>query len=280
MSKRVVRRPLAIGLPPALLATVCAAGAATGAPDRHERPEPSARVTGSAVLPDIPLARFSNGLLPGTVDRGVMLGGIGSDLYPAGRKGEFWTVTDRGLPTARSRSTERSGAPSRSRASTRRSSGSESKASTSRCCGPLCRPPAPAPPSLVCRTITDAPQEPGRRSGQGQGGAGEDRGRGCDGPGHARPDQRQRLRDDRRRRGLRRERPTGRQRHRHVGDAAEAAAPAARLTTLRPGGTGTRAPPCRRRRTLRRIPGPRARFRAPAVFRRPRDARTVGRARS
>ncbi|MFB7551611.1 esterase-like activity of phytase family protein [Streptomyces sp. NPDC056154] len=98
MSKRVVRRPLAVGLPLALLATVCATGTATGAPDRHERPEPTARVTGSAVLPDIPLAGFSNGLLPGTVadDRGVMLGGIGSDLYPAGRKGEFWTVTDRG----------------------------------------------------------------------------------------------------------------------------------------------------------------------------------------
>ncbi|MFF9507731.1 esterase-like activity of phytase family protein [Streptomyces sp. NPDC014724] len=98
MSKRVVRRPLAVGLPLALLATVCAAGTATGAPDRHDRPEPTARVTGSAVLPDIPLAGFSNGLLPGTIadDRGVMLGGIGSDLYPAGRKGEFWTVTDRG----------------------------------------------------------------------------------------------------------------------------------------------------------------------------------------
>ncbi|MDG4865700.1 esterase-like activity of phytase family protein [Streptomyces sp. T-3] len=60
----------------------------TGAPE----------VTGSATLPDLPLARFSNELLPGTVadDRGVDLGGIGSDLYPAGRKGEFWTVTDRG----------------------------------------------------------------------------------------------------------------------------------------------------------------------------------------
>ncbi|GAA3149708.1 esterase-like activity of phytase family protein [Streptomyces echinatus] len=27
---------------------------------------------------------------------GVKLGGIGSDIYPAGRKGEYWTVTDRG----------------------------------------------------------------------------------------------------------------------------------------------------------------------------------------
>ncbi|MFF2411274.1 esterase-like activity of phytase family protein [Streptomyces sp. NPDC058092] len=98
MSTRVVRRSLAVGLPIALLGTVCAAGTATGAQDLHERPERTARVTGSAVLGDVPLAGFSNGLLPGTVadDRGVLLGGIGSDIYPAGRKGEFWTVTDRG----------------------------------------------------------------------------------------------------------------------------------------------------------------------------------------
>ncbi|MFB6782843.1 esterase-like activity of phytase family protein [Streptomyces sp. NPDC056352] len=98
MSTRVVRRSLAVGLPLALLGTVCAAGTATGAQDRHERPERTARVTGTAVLGDVPLAGFSNGLLPGTVpdDRGVKLGGIGSDIYPAGRKDEFWTVTDRG----------------------------------------------------------------------------------------------------------------------------------------------------------------------------------------
>ncbi|MFE7357039.1 esterase-like activity of phytase family protein [Streptomyces sp. NPDC057543] len=98
MSPHVVRRALAFGLPLALLATVCAAGTATGAQDRHARPERTARVTGSAVLGDVALAGFSNGLLPGTVadDRGVLLGGIGSDIYPAGRKGEFWTVTDRG----------------------------------------------------------------------------------------------------------------------------------------------------------------------------------------
>ncbi|MFF8716540.1 esterase-like activity of phytase family protein [Streptomyces sp. NPDC015184] len=98
MSARVVRRSLAVGLPLALLGTVCVAGTATGAQDRHGHPERTARVTGSAVLDDVPLAGFSNRLLPGTVadDRGVKLGGIGSDIYPAGRKGEFWTVTDRG----------------------------------------------------------------------------------------------------------------------------------------------------------------------------------------
>ncbi|WP_406089263.1 esterase-like activity of phytase family protein [Streptomyces sp. NBC_01013] len=98
MSARVVRRSLAVGLPLALLGTVCVAGTATGAQDRSHRPEDTARVVASALLGDVPLAGFSNGLLPGSVgdDRGVMLGGIGSDLYPAGRKGEFWTVTDRG----------------------------------------------------------------------------------------------------------------------------------------------------------------------------------------
>ncbi|MGQ7754088.1 esterase-like activity of phytase family protein [Streptomyces sp. WC2508] len=99
MSARVVRRSLAVGLPLALLGTVIATGTATGAQDdRHQRPERTARVTGTAVLGDVPLAGFSNGLLPGTVadDRGVQLGGIGSDIYPAGRRGEFWTVTDRG----------------------------------------------------------------------------------------------------------------------------------------------------------------------------------------
>nr|WP_205751919.1 esterase-like activity of phytase family protein [Cryptosporangium phraense] len=52
----------------------------------------------TATLPDIPLARFSNSLLPGSVtnDRNVDLGGIGSDLYPTGVPGEFWAITDRG----------------------------------------------------------------------------------------------------------------------------------------------------------------------------------------
>jgi hypothetical protein len=51
-----------------------------------------------ATLPDIGLAAFQNATLPGTVadDRGVDLGGIGSDLYPAGRSGEYWMITDRG----------------------------------------------------------------------------------------------------------------------------------------------------------------------------------------
>lgn len=101
MSARVVRRSLAVGLPLALLTTLGVAATAAGTQEgrgSHEPLERSARVTGGALLGDMPLAAFSNGLLPGSVadDRGVDLGGIGSDLYPAGRKGEFWTVTDRG----------------------------------------------------------------------------------------------------------------------------------------------------------------------------------------
>jgi len=90
--RRSVHRSVAAGVPLALLAALAVAGTAVGAPSRE------ARVTGSATLGDIPLGTFSNVLLPGTVgdDRGVDLGGIGSDIYPAGRKGEFWTVTDRG----------------------------------------------------------------------------------------------------------------------------------------------------------------------------------------
>ncbi|MCX4231315.1 esterase-like activity of phytase family protein [Streptomyces ortus] len=90
--RRRVHRSVATGVPLAVLAALVVAGPAVGAPSGN------ARVTASATLGDIPLGSFSNGLLSGTVadDRGVDLGGIGSDIYPSGRKGEFWTVTDRG----------------------------------------------------------------------------------------------------------------------------------------------------------------------------------------
>ncbi|MFF3457283.1 esterase-like activity of phytase family protein [Streptomyces sp. NPDC002730] len=96
--QRTVRRSFAMGLPIALLAAIAVAGTATGVPGHDGSEQRAPRVVATATLGDIPLGRFSNALLPGTVadDRGVDLGGIGSDLYPAGRKGEFWTVTDRG----------------------------------------------------------------------------------------------------------------------------------------------------------------------------------------
>ncbi|MFF8535695.1 esterase-like activity of phytase family protein [Streptomyces sp. SAS_267] len=91
--KHRVNRSVALGVPLAVLAAVVTAGTA----DATSGPA-QPRVTHTATLGNIPLGTFSNALLPGTVgdDRGVDLGGIGSDIYPAGRKGEFWTVTDRG----------------------------------------------------------------------------------------------------------------------------------------------------------------------------------------
>lgn len=100
--QRRVRRSVAFGVPLALLGAMAVTGTAMGvqgdASGESRDRGGAARVTATATLGDIPLGAFSNRLLPKTVrdDRGVDLGGIGSDIYPAGRKGEFWTVTDRG----------------------------------------------------------------------------------------------------------------------------------------------------------------------------------------
>ncbi|MER6912617.1 esterase-like activity of phytase family protein [Streptomyces sp. NPDC000594] len=86
-------------LPVALITAAAVAGGSALVPaPATAAPGGAPRVTHSAVLDEIPLGAFSNALLPGSVadDRGVRLGGIGSAIYPAGRKGEFWTVTDRG----------------------------------------------------------------------------------------------------------------------------------------------------------------------------------------
>ncbi|MEU1011695.1 esterase-like activity of phytase family protein [Streptomyces sp. NPDC005890] len=90
--RRHVHRCVATGLPLALAAVLVAAGTVTASTSGD------ARVVRTATLGEIPLGAFSNALLPGSVadDHGVKLGGIGSDIYPAGRKGEYWTVTDRG----------------------------------------------------------------------------------------------------------------------------------------------------------------------------------------
>jgi hypothetical protein len=53
-----------------------------------------------ATLPDMPLAALQNRALPGSLpnDRGMLLGGIGSDLWHdlGGPRGRFWMLTDRG----------------------------------------------------------------------------------------------------------------------------------------------------------------------------------------
>ncbi|WP_116429998.1 esterase-like activity of phytase family protein [Parafrankia soli] len=91
--------PFAVAVGPAASA-VAPAVSAGGDAARGAGPAGSAvpTVLSTATLPDIPLADFSNGLIRGSVDtdRGVDLGGIGSDLFPAGRPNEFWTITDRG----------------------------------------------------------------------------------------------------------------------------------------------------------------------------------------
>lgn len=50
-----------------------------------------------STLSEVAVGAFQNDLLPGSVadDRGVLLGGIGSGLFPIGAN-EYWTVTDRG----------------------------------------------------------------------------------------------------------------------------------------------------------------------------------------
>ena len=77
------------------LLAVLALGAGVLAPPAHSI-EPLT-VHKSATLGEIPVGDFQNGLLPGTVadDRGVLLGGIGSGLFPLGAN-EYWAVTDRG----------------------------------------------------------------------------------------------------------------------------------------------------------------------------------------
>ncbi|MFF5470614.1 esterase-like activity of phytase family protein [Streptomyces achromogenes] len=91
-ARRRVHRSVTTGLPLAVAAALVATGTAAAAPSEE------ARVVRTATLGEIPLGAFGNALLPGSVDddHGVRLGGIGSDIYPAGRKGEYWTVTDRG----------------------------------------------------------------------------------------------------------------------------------------------------------------------------------------
>jgi hypothetical protein len=82
------------------LAAAVVAPAAAFASDAPAEPTTPATPTvdKSATLPAIGLAGFQNGELPGsiTADRGVLLGGIGSGLFPGERANEYWTITDRG----------------------------------------------------------------------------------------------------------------------------------------------------------------------------------------
>ena len=86
------------------------------AQDGASLPEDRSEVDDVYVLPDIPLSHFQNELLPEhpiADDRGMMLGGIGSDLWHGTDDDE--TTSGRSLTaarTSRSMSTTRNGAPS------------------------------------------------------------------------------------------------------------------------------------------------------------------------
>ncbi|MFF0445166.1 esterase-like activity of phytase family protein [Streptomyces sp. NPDC004609] len=90
-----LRRSITLGVPVACVVAMAVAATATGTTTPAKTAQP--RVVSSAVLDEIPLARFSNSLIPGSVDndRGVHLG-AGSDMYPTSRPNEFWALTDRG----------------------------------------------------------------------------------------------------------------------------------------------------------------------------------------
>ena len=66
----------------------------------QQAPTPSAHVVAQYTLPDKPLAAFFNVLVPKSIsnDRGVLLGGVGSDLWHGANDAldEFWMLTDRG----------------------------------------------------------------------------------------------------------------------------------------------------------------------------------------
>lgn len=81
---RSVRRSLAAGLPIALVAAIAVAGTATGAPGHAGGHGTAPRVTGTAVLGDIALGRFSNSLLKGSVvdDRGSTWAGSAATSSP------------------------------------------------------------------------------------------------------------------------------------------------------------------------------------------------------
>ncbi|WP_433330437.1 esterase-like activity of phytase family protein [Spirillospora sp. CA-294931] len=86
----LTRRGVTVAAAAGVLLSLASSAFAGERPAKHE----------NGTLPRIPLAQFQNRLLPGTVDddRGVALGGVGSDLFhEAGAPAdEFWAITDRG----------------------------------------------------------------------------------------------------------------------------------------------------------------------------------------
>jgi hypothetical protein len=99
-------RAVALSLTVLLLASACAPnlpligalrGNAAGPVRAASAP---GQLTAVATFPAVPVADLQNRRLPGSVgnDRGLLLGGVGSDLWRASADpaGEYWMVTDRG----------------------------------------------------------------------------------------------------------------------------------------------------------------------------------------
>ncbi|MGW3346055.1 esterase-like activity of phytase family protein [Nonomuraea rubra] len=81
-------------LPPAVAGLALAASAiiaphATAGAVPEERPV----VVKDVRIPPVPLGDLQRSI---TDDRGILLGGVGSGLFPAARRGDYWMVTDRG----------------------------------------------------------------------------------------------------------------------------------------------------------------------------------------
>src|ERR1700754_803356 len=71
-----------------------AAGTASATPTHGAAGHGKDRVVSDVKLPAPALEDFERHLVKD--DHGIKLGGVGSGLWPAGRSGEYWMVTDRG----------------------------------------------------------------------------------------------------------------------------------------------------------------------------------------
>lgn len=83
-------RPVLVGL--ALVVGPAVAAVPTVVPASAEA-APRPVVVKDVSIPPVPLGDLQRSIAD---DRGVKLGGVGSGLFPAGRRGDYWMVTDRG----------------------------------------------------------------------------------------------------------------------------------------------------------------------------------------
>jgi hypothetical protein len=98
------RRAAVLSLVTALLVSACVPVFPFGGPERGNVAAPESSAPGQlaavATFPAVSVAALQNSRLPGSIenDRGLKLGGVGSDLWrnPSDPPGEYWMVTDRG----------------------------------------------------------------------------------------------------------------------------------------------------------------------------------------